>query len=53
MVEGFEGLLLEGCPSPRLIFTGKEVQRGDHMGEVGNKLPIEICKSKEGADAFD
>ena len=53
---GFEGIkcaLLEVSPGPWLVLSCEEVEGGDNVGEVGDKLSIKVCKSEERSDAFD
>ena len=46
-------MLLEVGPSPRLIFSGKQVEGGDNVGEIRDKFAIKGCKSEERSDTFD
>ena len=46
-------MLLEVSPSPWLILSGEQIERGDDIGEVGDKFVIKIRKPEEGANTLD
>ena len=36
-----------------MIFASKKDDGGDDVGEIGDKLAIEVCEPKERADTLD
>ena len=42
-----KGVLLKQGPTPGFAFSGEQVEGCDDVGKVGNKFPVEICKSCE------
>ena len=45
VTKGVKGSLLEGAPSPGLVFLGKGGEGSDDVGVIGDKLLIEIGKA--------
>ena len=43
--EGIKRFLLKWGPVPRLVLSSKEIEGGDNVREVWDKLAIKICES--------
>ena len=52
-MKGIKSFLLEWGPIPWLVFSSEKVERSDNMREIRDEFAIEMCESKEGANAFD
>jgi hypothetical protein len=46
-------MLLKRGPQPGLILSGEKIQGSNNIGEIGDKLVIEVGEPQEGLDPFD
>src|SRR5258708_20245172 len=53
LLQGIEHLLLSWAPDPPLGLVGEGIEGASNIGEVTDKLPIEVHKAKEGLDLLD
>src|SRR5258708_40111657 len=53
LLQGIEHLLLRWTPDPPLGLASECIEGAGDIGEVTDKLPIEVHKAKEGLDLLD
>ena len=53
LTESIKHPLLQGTPSPGLVFSGEGSEGSNNVGVVGDEFPVEVGETEEGANSLN